>query len=430
MTLRTRLGLLILLTLLFGFVLFGVLAYTLFISGQREQLVRLEALLLRDLERAQALVQQPTVGERLSESDDTLVQQFVLTSGRVLIPPGADALPLRETPMTLETAQGYSLVASTPWLSPSGATLGTIRSSLDVSDLFRDRRNLLRSLLLSGVLMVLTTAVVGLLLLRRSLQPLTYLARNASRIDPAQPSSLPYQGPDDEVAAVAQALNSSLANIRERQASERAALAEVAHELAAPLSLVAGHLDSLGQSSEDARLRSAKEAADELLYISQDLLTLSRGELESRLELSVVDFSEVVRQVARAYPGVTTDLLPEAKLAGSAQRLTQLVRNLVRNAVQASEPSVVRVVLREEKPNFVLQVSDEGAGIAVEDLPRIFERFYTKRGGVGVGLSVAKRIAEAHEGTISAASQPGQGSIFTVTLPSLDSQLSEDNSLN
>lgn len=85
--------------------------------------------------------------------------------------------------------------------------------------------------------------------------------------------------------------------------------------------------------------------------------------------------------------------------------------------------------MHQDGLDFSLYISDEGAGIAAEDIGSIFERFYTRRGGVGVGLSVAKRIAEGHGGTIRVASEPGQGSTFTVTLPSLASQLETGDSL-
>jgi signal transduction histidine kinase len=137
--------------------------------------------------------------------------------------------------------------------------------------------------------------------------------------------------------------------------------------------------------------------------------------------------NNIVTKLARAYPGIQVEVTNGATdVAGSPERLTQLVRNLVRNAVQVSEETGdVWVRLEPQSPNIVLTVSDKGPGIKSEDLPHIFERFYSKRGGVGVGLSIAQRIAKQHGGDIQVRSVLGEGSMFTVVLPSLVSQLDE-----
>ncbi len=425
MTLRLRLSLLAALLLLGGLALFGGLAYLLFVEQQEREL---KALVARDLERLGALVQNPVVGARLlNTGQEGWVQQLVSRDGVVVLPPEARPLPLYATP-TLDRSWGRPLlVAATPWRSPSGAVLGTIRVGLDVTEALAARATLLRSLLVSGIVIALAALAVGLVSLQRALRPLTQLARQAREIDPANPRLARYHGPEDEVATLAQALNQALENIRARQQAERAALAEVAHELAAPLSLVAGHLEALAASRpEDERLVAARDAARELLYTSQDLLTLARGELERPLELRVFDLAEVAARVAREYPGVTLAANGPAEVAGSPERMAQLVRNLVRNAVQASGGTAgVRIALWATKEEVYLEVRDQGPGIPPEELPRVFERFYTRRGGAGLGLSVAQRIARQHGGEIRVASEVGKGSRFTVVLPSLAARIVE-----
>jgi two-component system, OmpR family, sensor kinase len=426
MTLRLRLSLLVTLLSLFAMLLFGALAYVLFVRQQARQL---ESLLLRDLERAQNSFISPSVGSRLSLSEQgSFRQQFVDKTGKVNIPPNTEnTLPLHKKPTTVLLAGISFLVGSIDWKLSSGMELGTIRVALDISDALSVRRTLLQSLLLSGLVITASALGVGLWLLRRSLKPLSDLANEAKKVNPAKPEIAKYDGPNDEVADVAKALNTALGGIRKRQDDERASLAEIAHELAAPLTLVAGHLESLSHHVQDDRLYAAKDAADELLYTSQDLLTLARGELEQTLNYSIVNLKDTVTKIARAYPGIRTEAKDESsEVAGSPERLTQLIRNLVRNAIQVSKnPDDVCVKLETQHNNILLTVTDKGVGIKSEDLPHIFERFYSKRGGVGVGLSIAQRIAKAHGGDIAVSSVVGEGSVFAVTLPSLISQLDD-----
>lgn len=423
-TLKLRLGVLIALVLVLGFAAFGGLAYWLFV---RQQTLQMTDLISRELTRVQALFENPAVGAQLTEAGpDEVILQFVAEDGQVILPGASDSLPLATKPTIFELDGGEWLVGSTSWRSAAGVSLGTIRMALDLTGPIQVRRNLLYSLLASGMVIVVTTLFFGLFVLGRWLLPLTRMAAAARGLDPARPAPAPYRGPNDEVSDLAEALNALLDGIRHRQEMERANLAEIAHELASPLTLVAGHLEALvARGSKDSRLEAAHHAAKELLYTSQDLLTLSRGELERPLDLEIFDLGEVVRRVGQEYPGIGIDIVRPVEIAGNPQRVTQLVRNLVRNAVQASGDAVsVRLELRCSD-TVQLVVRDCGPGIAPEDLPHIFDRFYTRRGGQGLGLSVAQRIARQHGGDIAVHSTPGQGAVFTVALPRLEAQLAE-----
>lgn len=429
MTLRARLSLLVTAALLAGLLLFGTLAYVTFSRQQREQL---NELLLRDLARVQTLMKQgpSAIGAELSSSD--FILQFVgLNDVRVGTDTG-ELLPTAPQPRLIPYGTRTLLIASGPWIL--GETeAGTVRSGLDVTSDLEQRRALLRSLLVSGGVIALAVAIVNLIVLQRALAPLGRLAAQARRINPAEPSVIRYTGPHDEVAYVAQALNRALRGIRKRQQAERASLAEIAHELAAPLTLVAGHLEVLrGSHPGDAQLEAARGAANELLYTSKDLLTLARGELERSLDLQILDLAGVARRVAREYPGVGVGTLEHAEVAGSPERLSQLVRNLVRNAVQVAGADGVSLAVSVSSEEVCLTVRDCGPGIPADEVTHLFERFYTRRkqGGTGVGLSVAQQIAAQHGGRISVASVLGEGSCFALSLPSLGAQLgAEDEAL-
>ncbi|MEM6431963.1 MAG: HAMP domain-containing sensor histidine kinase [Deinococcota bacterium] len=459
MRLRLRLSLLIALVTLAGLAFFATFAYALFVRQQDSQVT---SMLVRDLERAQQLFRSPVtnLGLPIVDNEATYILQFVAPNGQVILPLGEDApLPYYDTPSrinrTTDTEDSRPdsrlsktttpfLVSAVPWLSPSDDVRGSIRLAIDLSDILAARSTLLQSMVISGSVIAFLALIVGLIVVRRALQPLTKLARQAREVDPASPSLTVYQGPADEVADLAQALNTTLENIRERQDAERASLAEVAHELAAPLTLVAAHLNALeqaqlvsathqhhaGESSADVGdVRAAREAANELLYTSQDLLTLARGELDQPFNLEIFTLDGVVERVAREYPQISLDIDPRAQdseMAGSPRHLTQLVRNLVRNAVQASRGREVSIGLTCDGQDMVLEVRDCGAGIAPEDVPHVFDRFYSRRhGGTGVGLSVVKRIAEQHGGQVEVHSQVGEGTCMRVRLPSLYAQFDE-----
>jgi signal transduction histidine kinase len=292
------------------------------------------------------------------------------------------------------------------------------------------RRTLRVSLMTSGALIAVAAMLAGLLILGRTLRPLRQLAVQADGLDPRDPHLTAVTDRDDEVGRVYDALKRALEAIRERQQAERDALAEVAHELAAPLSVVAGQLDALSEESPDPHVLAARDAARELLYTSQDLLSLARGELERPAELEAVELGALARRVAHEYPGIAVAAEGDTRVLVSPQRLAQVVRNLVRNALQAaSGPAGVSVRVTGDGGRVRLAVQDDGPGLDEESQRRVFDRYYTRRraaGGSGIGLTVVRTIVEGHGGSVSVRSAPRQGSTFTVVLPSLAAEIVED----
>ncbi|HEV2056590.1 MAG TPA: ATP-binding protein, partial [Methylomirabilota bacterium] len=171
-----------------------------------------------------------------------------------------------------------------------------------------------------------------------------------------------------------------------------------------------------------------------LLALINDVLDLSKIEA-GQLTLSLGDYSlkEVVQTVVTALEplaaekklALTVTLAPDLPVGhGDDRRLSQVLLNLVGNAVKFTDAGEVRVAARVLDGAFVVSVSDTGPGIAPEDQQRIFEEFQQadtsntrKKGGTGLGLSIAKRIIELHGGRISVESASGKGSTFSFTVP-------------
>lgn len=425
--LRLRLGILVTATLLVALGASALLSVALF---ERHQLAEMTGLLERELDRVIALMANPEVGATLlAAGTERLTLQLVDTGGQVIVPVGeGETLPVSDKPSWMDWQGKRIVVASAPWTLAGGVVVGSVRLGHDASEALANRAALRNSLLLAAVIIAALSGLIALLVLGGQLRPLTRLAEQAAALDPADPQfDLPPLR-DDEVGRVGVALERAVADIRQRHRSEREALAGIAHELAAPLTVVAGQLEALSTEDDSPQLHAARDAARELLHTSHDLLTLARGELKLPLAMSVVSLAQVAARVSAEYEGVRVETKSEALVIASPERLAQIVRNLVRNAVQtASSPARVRVKVSSDDEHATLEVSDDGPGLNADALAHLFERHYTQRGGQGgsgIGLSIVHDLVLAHGGTVVALEQEG-GALFRVRLPALGAQLED-----
>jgi two-component system, OmpR family, sensor kinase len=420
LTLRVRLGLA---AAVFAVVIVFLFGSWVHLTYRRQLEAQLIQVLQHDLERVATLLDRPTLGASfVGAGAGRDVLQFIGQDGSVLIGWGDPiALPAVDRPTPIVRGERTYLTATAPW---PGAD-GTIRLAHDVTDAFGAVADIGRLLLGIGTAVVLVAALAALVLVRRMLGPLADLAHQTRSLDPATSEDVVYRGPRDEGHDLATGLNEALGAVRRRRDEERARLLEVAHELAAPLTLVHYHLDGLRRGDPgDARLRAASDAARELLRTSQDLLVVARGELELSFEPRLLDLREVVERIATEYPGITVAAAEPAEVVGDPERLMQVVRNVVRNAVQATGAAArVRVLVRSETDAYVVEVSDDGPGMSAEARARAFERGFSGGRGAGVGLAVARSLAEGHGGSLEVASSTPDGTVMAIRLPSLASRL-------
>jgi signal transduction histidine kinase len=419
-SLKTGIGLGVALVAAMVVVAFGLLAYGGFV---RQQDVATRRLLAEDLARVTALLENPVLGASLAlGSVEGFVVQLVDASGQLVLAWGSDEpLPLVDPAATTLVAGRPHLVGSAPWRD-AGAT---IRIAHDLEAALGTRRDLARSLALGGALTFVLASLVATVAVGRALSPLDRVAAAARTVDPATPAPIRYDGGLTEIRSLTDALNHSLAAIGQRTRAERAFLLEVAHELAGPLTLVHFHLTEAGRRHpDDPQLRAATNAAHELLRTSQDLLVLARGELDRPLEAHVVDLREVLTQAAAEYPGVEVIAAEPGDVIGDRDRLMQVVRNLVRNGVQAAgRPEGVRLELTTDGDVQVVRVIDDGPGLDADELATVFERGVHRGSGSGVGLAIARQLVEQHGGSIGAGPGPAGGAVFEVRLPSLAGRL-------
>jgi signal transduction histidine kinase len=270
-------------------------------------------------------------------------------------------------------------------------------------------------------------------LVQRLAQPIGGIVDAAERVANRDYSVRVPEGGPRPVRSVARAFNTMTSRLQRDDAIRQQLMADIAHELRTPLSVIQGRLEGLIDgvyTPDNAQLEGLLDETRLLARLVEDLRTLAHAEGGTlALHKEVVDVSALLRDIAdslrdhAAAKGVSIEMharsgLPDVE--GDPVRLREVLTNLVTNAMRHT-PAGGRVILCAEATDatVTIRVVDSGEGIAAEDLPHVFERFYKGRRstGSGLGLSIARRLVEAHSGTIRAESTAGSGTTITVTLP-------------
>jgi len=321
--------------------------------------------------------------------------------------------------------------------TPSQIYLLQVGTSLAVSD--AALRRFLQLLLWGTPAGLLIAVFAGRWMAGVALKPLGRFAEAARTIDATNlQARLPVRGTGDELDKVAQAFNDSLARVEDAVGEMRQFSTAIAHELRTPIAALRGEIELAAMkptATEEQRETAASqlEELDKLKRLIDQLLTLARAESGQipltfeRVELaplvaSIVDQLEPVAQ-ARGL-SLTAEIAAAPAVHGDPAWIERVLLNLLDNAFKFTPAGgAVTVRLGETEPYAVLEVSDTGIGMTPDVLPHVFERFY--RGdparsaggfGVGVGLSLVKWIVDRHNGSVTAAAEPGQGARFTVNI--------------
>jgi len=317
--------------------------------------------------------------------------------------------------------------------------LGTLEVAAPLTTVEQAREAVFWALLGATALAMLLLAVVSYVGVQMALEPLAHVTALADQIthadDLSRRLSVP-PGAGDEVWTLVQAFNATLARLEALFRAQRRFVADVGHELRTPLTVIKGNaqwMRRIGRLDVEA-LDSIEEETDRLSRLVDDLLLLARAEAgKLPLRREVVDLDAIAADVLREIQVMARDkvhleaYLEPLQVCGDADRLKQVVLNLVGNAVKYTpKGGKVTIALEKAEAWVLCRVSDTGPGIPAEDLPHVFERFYRadkarSRGkGFGLGLSIAYWIVKHHGGRIEVASEVGKGTTFTVYLPRLD----------
>lgn len=335
-----------------------------------------------------------------------------------------------------------------------------IQTARSEQDIEQSLANLRLLLLQGGVLVLLFALVGGWFITWGVLARVRHITKTAHTISTSRNFSqrVPDRSPlgRDELAVLATTFNEMLTNLEELYRHQQRFIADASHELRAPITSIRCNLDLLAKAPDlppeesQAALHDAQIEADRMGRLINDLLTLARSDASLQNEMSLVDgykkyineertidLDSLLLEVFRQYRPVDDGQVqhPKARLSlqsiapaqiyGNSDQLKQVLVALVDNALKYTPgDGSVSLSLTIEGKQAIVKVSDTGIGIAQDDLPYIFERFYrTDRArsreysGSGLGLAIVQSIIQQHHGSIEVDSTPGKGSIFTLRLP-------------
>jgi heavy metal sensor kinase len=279
----------------------------------------------------------------------------------------------------------------------------------------------------------------GWWLVGRAIRPIEDISSTAVKISAGDLSQrINVAEAESELGQLASVLNSTFARLEAAFAQQQQFTSDAAHELRTPVSVMLTQTQTaLNRERSGAEYRETLEAcqraSQRMRKLIESLLELARLDAgQEQMKRMTFDLSQTTRDCVELVRPLATERgvkihseLPPLKCVGDAERLAQVITNLLTNAIQYNqEGGEVRVKLESQGDLVVLTVSDTGRGIPAEDLPRVFERFYrgdksrtVANGNAGLGLAILKAIVEAHGGTIGVSSRPDVGTTFTVRLP-------------
>ncbi len=342
-------------------------------------------------------------------------------------------------PFTVEAPGADFRVATT--VLPS--SLGSVIVAQSLSDFDKTTHQITLVFLVIGGIVLLFIAFASRQVIKLSMKPLKKIEETAEQIAAGDLSArLENFEPDTEVGRLSTSLNQMLSRIEEsfaaRTESEnklRRFVADASHELRTPLTSIRGFAElhrqgavPEGEKTKELISRIEKESM-RMGYLVEDLLMLARMDQSRELVMSDVDLSHLIKEAVSSASAagpdhpLTSEIAHDVHTQGDADKIYQVVTNLLANA-RAHTPAgtPIHVSTYSTHDGSYVTVADKGPGLSAQDQLHIFERFYrvdtsrqrSSSDGSGLGLSIVDEVMQAHGGTVSVASEPGNGATFTL----------------
>lgn len=278
------------------------------------------------------------------------------------------------------------------------------------------------------LLLIVAVVLAAYWFQKRLLRPVQSLSGGVARMSAGQLDIVLPVFTHDELGLLTGAFNQMVRRVKEMIEARDQLLLDVSHELRSPLTRMKVALALLPEDENKAGLDSDIKEMEAMI---SELLELERLRTPHGISRQDQDLVPILREVVQAFenrpPGVRLLAKPESMIVSiDANKIRLVLRNLLENAFKYSLPDSgpVHLCVREDRHNVVIRVRDDGQGIPEGHTAQIFEPFFRldpsrskKTGGYGLGLSICKRITEAHGGTIEVENNPGRGVSFTVTIP-------------
>ena len=357
----------------------------------------------------------------------------LLTAAEGEVAPPAPAIAPQH-PRLSRTGSGMELLSSTP---PGEV----IRISRDISAELAALRRTAWQLAAAGTGVLALGLAGGWWAAGRSLRPLATMSATAERLSAGNLGDrITVPDSDNELGQLAAALNAMLARLDASFAQQKRFISDAAHELRTPVTVMLTQTQTALRRERPAEeyrqsLEACQRASGRMRQLIESLLALARLDsgdqpmkrLRFDLARAITDQMELLTPLAAARSITFHSDLAPLTMEGDPDYLTLVVANLLTNAIHYNRDSgSVTITLRQDGKDAVLSVADTGEGMEPETLSRIFDRFYRAdqsrslpAGRTGLGLAITKSIVEAHNGTITVESAPGEGTAFTVRVPML-----------
>ncbi|MFI0237526.1 ATP-binding protein [Streptomyces sp. NPDC016845] len=288
----------------------------------------------------------------------------------------------------------------------------------------------LTAMLIGFPALLVVVGGVTWLVTRRALRPVEAIRAEMAAVTASRDLArrVPEPGTHDEVARLARTTNETLAALEGSVERQRRFVADASHELRSPIASLRTQLEVGAAHPELLDVPGAVEDTVRLQELAADLLLLARLDAGEKPGAAEVDLAALVREELSQRTGdrhpVTVEARGSARVSGSRSQLARVLGNLVDNA-QRHARTGVRVTLAVERGRAVLGVADDGDGVPADERERIFERFVRlddarsrDGGGAGLGLAIARDVAERHEGTLTVRTAPDGGALFELGLAS------------
>lgn len=316
-----------------------------------------------------------------------------------------------------------------------------VRGTVPLSSTYAERDKILWQCALLFPFIILLAAGGGYWITQKAFLPVTRITEAAAHISKGSDLSkrIELEGADDEIDTLAQTFDGMFVRLEEAFEAERQFTDDASHELRTPTSVIIAQaecgLQQPDAASKQQALEGVLQQAKKMSKLVNQLLQLARADWHKEaLHLERFDLSELTEIVAAETKALaaareitlTTTIEPGIMVIADQTLLMRVWLNLLDNAVKyGRRQGQVRLTLSKSGNSAVGTVTDDGIGISAAELPKIWKRFYrvdaarsrSEVNGSGLGLAMVKWMVESHGGTVTAASVPGEGSVFTFTIP-------------
>ncbi len=303
-------------------------------------------------------------------------------------------------------------------------------------------QGLLIMIVVSATLALSGSVLIGSFIAERVVKPIDAIASAAVKITAADDlkNRLQWSGPNDEMGRLVSVYNAMIARLEHLFSVQQRFVADVSHELRTPLTAIKGNFELIQRYGIDPEsLDAIHSEVTRMERLVNDLLLLARADYGGLdLHREPLEMDEVLSEAYREAKilakdrdlKITISAFEPVRVSADASRIGQLLSNLISNAIKFTpDGGAITLSLSKTPQNAVIEVSDTGIGMQPDDLKRIFDRFYQADAsrvrfsggeGVGLGLSIAKWIVDAHRGQIEVSSEYGAGTTFRVLLPHME----------